>query len=67
MHSRSKKRVRVGSGVWPGLSVGEAVRRRLETEASAPVEEVGRSQKPALFLLGQAFRSKIGSSFWLVV
>ena len=39
----------------------------LETEASAPVGEVGRSQKRALFLLGQAFRSKIGSSFWPII
>ena len=38
-----------------------------ETEASAPVGEVGRSQKRALFLLGQAFRSKIGSSFWPII
>ena len=29
-HSRSEKRVRVGSGVWPGLPIGEAVRRRAE-------------------------------------
>ena len=27
-HPRSEKRVGVGSGVWPGLPVGEAVRRR---------------------------------------
>ena len=39
----------------------------LETEASAPVGEVGRSRKRAPFLLGQAFRSEIGSSFWPVV
>ena len=31
----------------------------LETEASAPVGEAGRSQKRASFLLGQAFRSEI--------
>ena len=36
---------------WPGLSVREA----------------GQSRKRALFLLGQAFRSEIGSLFWPVV
>ena len=30
----------------------------LETEASAPVREAGRSRKRASFLLGQAFRSE---------
>ena len=39
----------------------------LETEASTPVGEAGRSWKWAPFLLGQAFRSEIGSSFWPVV
>ena len=38
-----------------------------ETEASALVREVGKSQKRAPFLLGQAFRSEIGSSFWPIV
>ena len=41
-HSWSEKRVRVGSGVWLGLLV----------------RETGQSQKRALFLLGQAFRSE---------
>ena len=31
--------------LWPGLPVGEAVRRRLETEVSTPVGEVGWSWK----------------------
>ena len=35
----------------------------LETKASAPVGKVGRSQKQALFLLGQAFRSEI----WIIL
>ena len=35
----------------------------LETEASAPVGEAGQSRKQAAFLLGQAFRSVIGSPF----
>ena len=39
----------------------------LETEASAPFGEAGRSQKLASFLLGQAFRSLIGSPFWPIV
>ena len=39
----------------------------LETEASAPVVEAGWSRKRAPLLLGQAFRSEIGSSFWHVV
>ena len=39
----------------------------LKTEASAPVGEAGRSRKRAPFLLGQAFRSVIGSLFWPVV
>ena len=37
--------VRVGGSALPGLSVGETVRRRLETEVSAPVREVGRSRQ----------------------
>ena len=31
--------------LWPGLLVGEAVRRPAETEVSPPVGEVGWSQK----------------------
>ena len=31
----------------PGLPIGEAVRRRLESEASAPVGEVGQSSRRA--------------------
>ena len=31
--------------LWPDLPVGEAVRRRLETEVSAPIGEVGRSRQ----------------------
>ena len=42
VHPRSETWVGVGSGVWPGLPVGE----------------VGWSRKRALFLLGQAFRSE---------
>ena len=42
VHPRSETRVGIKSGVWPGLSVGEA----------------GQSRKEALFLLGQAFRSE---------
>ena len=53
--SRLEKRVgvrkRALSSPWPGLPVGE----------------VGRSRKRAPFLLGQAFRSEIGSPFWSVV
>ena len=42
VYPRSETRVRVGSGVWPGLPVGEA----------------GQSWKRALFLLSQAFLSE---------
>ena len=35
VHSRSEKQVGVGSGVWPGLSVGEAVRRRAKVGGEA--------------------------------
>ena len=31
--------------LWPGLLVGEAVRRRPKTEVSVPVGEVGRSRE----------------------
>ena len=41
-HPQSETQVGVESGVWPGLSVGEA----------------GQSRKRALFLFGQAFRSE---------
>ena len=41
--SRSKSKVVLG----PGLPIEEAVRRRLESEASAPVGEVGQSSRRA--------------------
>ena len=40
-----RRGVRVGGSALPGLSVGETARRRLETEVSAPVGEVGRSRQ----------------------
>ena len=49
---------------WPGLPVGEVGRSR---KRGLLVGEAGRSQKRAPFLLGQAFRSEIGSPFWPVV
>ena len=68
VHPQSETRVGIGSSAF-----GQAFRLErpsgggLETEASAPVGEVGRSQKRAPFLLGQTFRSVIGSLFWTVV
>ena len=54
-HPRLETRVEVGSNVWPGLPVGEAVQRRAG---------VGSER---CFLLSEAFRSEIGLSFWPVV
>jgi len=50
-----------GQAFWSeGLSGGG-----LDAEASAPVGEVGRSQKWAPFFLDQAFRSERPSGGWL--
>ena len=40
-----RRGVGVGGSALPGLPVGETVQRRLETEVSAPVGQVGQSQK----------------------
>ena len=40
-----RRGVRVGGSALTGLPVGETARRRLETEVSAPVGEVGRSRQ----------------------
>ena len=74
VHPRLETRVRVGSGIWPGLPVEEAIRRRAGVGSERcsslmrpSVGEAGQSQKRAPFLLGQAFRLEIGSPFWPVV
>ena len=51
----------------PGLPVGEAVQRRLESERALRSERWARVDKWALLLLGQTFRSVIGSPFYPVV
>ena len=53
--------------LWPGLPFGEAVRRRLESERALRSERRPGVEKWVSFLLGQAFRSVIGSPFWPVV
>ena len=62
---RSETWVRVRSGVWPGLPVGEAggVGSERCSSLARPFgrrcrSEVGRCQKRALFLLCEAFRSE---------
>ena len=54
-HPWSEKQVRVGSGVWPGLLVGEAVRRRVGDQSEhsgrrgGPESEAGAvSPRPGL-------------------
>ena len=49
VHSRSEKRVGVGSGVWPGLPVGEAVQRWAgvgSERCSSLVRPSGRRGRP---------------------
>jgi len=50
-----------------GLPVGEVVRRRLESERVLRSERWVGVRKRVPLLLGQTFRSVIGSSFWPVV
>ena len=54
--------------LWPGLSVGEAVRRRAGGRSERSGWRDGpESEVRVSFLLGQAFRSVIGLPFWPIV
>ena len=64
VQARSEMRVGVGKVVFGQAFRSERTSEGVpESEASAPVGEAGRGRKRAPFLLGQAFRSEIGSSF----
>ena len=52
---------------WPGLPVGETVRRQLESKRALRSERWARVGKRVPLLPSQTFRSVIGSPFWHVV